>query len=127
MSHMETMFEATTERGKEYRAWKEHEKGKDDAKACFFQIAVDTMIQGIDHGDTNLRTLTVTVDVAGDIDVASERVLQKYPRFEIVEIRDTNTGSRGKTTYEAVIQEDPFYLSYTYVNLIDGMVYVRRV
>ncbi len=119
---METLFEATTELGQEYRAWKLHEKGKDDAKTCFFQIAVDTMVQGIDHGHTNLRTLTVPLAVQGDIDLASERILQKYPRFEIVEIR----GSELKG-YEAVIQEDPFYLSYTYVNLVDGMVYVRRV
>jgi hypothetical protein len=121
---METLFEATTELGQEYRAWKEHEKGKDDAKACFFSIAVDTMVQNIETGDTNLRTMTATVDVGlfGDEPTARQRILQKFPRFEITEIRHIKAGR-----YEAVIQEDPFYLSYTYVNLVDGMVYQRRV
>jgi len=121
---METLFEATTELGEEYRAWKKHEKNKDDAKTCFFQIAVDTMIQNIETGDTNLRTLTASVDVGlfGDENTARQRILQKFPRFEIIEIRNTRGGN-----YEAVLQEDPFYLSYTYVNLVDEMVYQRRV
>lgn len=122
---METLFEATTELGQEYRAWKTHEKSKDDAKACFFGIAVDTMVEGIDAGYTNLRTMTVTVNVLGDEQTARQRILQKYPRFEISEIRQVTSG-RGNG-FEAVIQEDPFYLSYTYVNLVDEMVYVRRV
>lgn len=122
-----TLEEATTTLGIEYRAWKEHEENKNDARHCFFQFALDSIREGIKTGDTNLRTKTVTIEVHGDEEVAKDRLVQKHPRYEVIDIETLVKAKKAKSIYRAILQEDPFYLPFSYVNLEDGYVYTRRI
>lgn len=127
---LETLDDATLVLGEEYREWKDHEKNKDDAKAQFFNNVVEEILRQVEEGEITLRTKIAEITVATlDPSLAELRLKMKNPRFVIKSLRprvSEDESWEGPFTFEAILEEDPFYLPFYHVNLDDGFKYERR-
>lgn len=111
MSHMTNDLQQITKQlGSAHKKKSEGEKELKESRSEFFE-AIDEEI---------LRTETLaqqTVDIPDDVDVRSY-VTQFYPGWEYV--NDNDDGS-------VLIEEDPSFKKFVYVNHEDGYVYRRNV
>ena len=101
--------------GNAYANWKASEKHKDQIRKEFFSLASEAVSK---------QTAIETVKVYGpEVHDALARLNEQYPTWRPTEVKI----SEPKGYYEYVIQEDPDFKAYTYVNPDDGMVYTRQV
>jgi hypothetical protein len=123
MSEVDELLFITTQLGESYFAWKEEEKNKEADRKAFFELAIAA------NKDATMRTKVVEIKLVGfaqDIDTATARAEQKHPRFIVKGVQETSADETS-TTYKAVLEEDPQWLDFTYINKRDGNVYCRKV
>lgn len=107
--------EVTKALGEHYREWKAAEKSKNESKTEFFEVATEKI------RDEDRPTKVVTL-YGPDEDTARARCLRYYPTWKIKAISKVEDGE-----HSFLLEEDPDYAPYTYVNPEDGMVYSRQV
>ncbi len=100
--------------GEAYDAWKGGEKDKNTYKEHFFRVATQALIY------ETLAEKVVEVK-AKDEPAARDLISKRYPAWVIDQVREaTKLGY-----YEAIIQENPELMSYTFEH--DGRVWQRQV
>lgn len=119
MTKTKSLHELTAELGKAYKTWKSGETSKDNLRKDFFQSVTDRYA----NSKGELEERYVVVD-GTDLDVAEAKLRQKYPRWDILDIR-VDEGYPDR--FEAIIVERPEFKPYTFVNPTDGMVYTKQV
>lgn len=121
-AEVDRLLFVTTQLGESYFAWKEEEKNKESDRKEFFGLAIAA------NQTVAVRTKVVEVKLKDpDRDLALERAAQKYPRFIVQGAQEAGETSKGETLYKVVIEEDPKWIDFTYVNKYDGNVYCRKV
>jgi hypothetical protein len=114
----------TTQLGESYFAWKEEEKNKETDRKAFFELAIAA------NKHAPVRTKVVEVKIKsgfGSIEEAMARAGQKHPRFLVQGGQENGETARGETLYKVILEEDPKWLDFTYINEHDGNVYCRKV
>jgi hypothetical protein len=118
-----TLLDATSDLGIHYKKWKSEEKEKNTFKDEFFDL-VTVLVQGDDY---ELEEKLVLTD-APDEDSARKHFAMYYPRYLIDEIRPADERiTEGLGNWEAILTENPEYISWQYINPDDGMVYTKSV
>jgi hypothetical protein len=114
----------TSTLGTHYTDWKQAEKDKNVWKDKFFAMATATVAE-----DHPLEEMLVTVDrrFAADEEAAQAYLAQYHPRFTVDALRLNPDPVDNGRTWEAILVENPAYVSYSFVNVEDGMVYTRAV
>lgn len=111
-----TLEETTGDLGIHYAAWKENEGLKNEDKERFWTLAVQAC------SDRYMEEILVEVAGAGlTLAEATARAEMYYPRHEVSAIRSSGSG------HEVSMIERPEFMSFTYVNATDGMVYTRQI
>lgn len=108
--------ELTTRLGKSYTTWKAAEKKKNLERDKFFTEAIDTV--------GNAPLARITVDATGAPPAYDEVfgwIAKRYPRWRLVEVKTIDGSS------QALIEEDPQYKDFVYINQKEGVVYERKI
>lgn len=102
--------------GQEYRAWKEAEGKKDELRKEFFKLVTEEVSDQLEE-----KYVTVTAILEEDV---RDYVAKKYPRWEIIDLRPEGT---IQDLWEVIIEENPEYKTYSYVDHDHGYVYTKQV
>lgn len=108
-----TIEDVTKKLGEEYKAWKAHEKSKNDLRQAFFDL-VNTFV-----GPPASQVIQVYGPTEGQV---REKLETRYPAWDIQAIRPTKDNF-----FEVELQEKPEYMPFKFANPEDGMLYARQV
>lgn len=109
-------LEETTKRlGEWHDAWKASEKEKNKCREKFLQEVNEVL-----HDELPARSVE-RIEAIDEEEVL--RISQRrFQRYEVLEVRDL-----GKGQWDVVLEENPEYKPYTYINKIDGKVYKKVI
>jgi hypothetical protein len=116
----------TTQLGESYAAWKEEEKNKEEDRKAFFELALEHLR---DDDKLELRTKVVEVVLAvASLELAQQKAERRHPRFRVQGVQKVAEADDGSAHhYKVVLQENPEFVSFTFINEHDERVYQRRV
>lgn len=110
-----SLDETTKELGKAHSGWKENEREKNKLRDKFFSEVTERLSEDV-------PARSVQKVEAKDIEDALRISQRRFTRHRIVDCVETGEGEYG-----VVLEEDPQYKSFTYINKIDGKVYTRII
>src|SRR5690349_25097082 len=109
-----SLDETTKKLGEEHRKWKEAEKEKNALRERFFREASEALSE-------QLPARSVVQIPAKDLEDVYRICQRRYPKHRVADVQEDN----GE--WNVVLEEDPQYRSFTYINKIDGQVYQRII
>jgi hypothetical protein len=112
---MNKLSSATQKLGNAYRNWKSFEKEKNEAKDEFFNLATEEVADG-----PASRVERIYGPTEGDV---LGRVIQRFPAWILKECDPIEDSGY----FTVLLEEDPKFHSFTFVNPEDGMVYSKQV
>jgi hypothetical protein len=107
--------ETTKELGKAHAAWKENEKEKNKYRDKFFREVTEAI-------SDELPAKSVQKVTAKDIEEALRISQRRFSRHKVIDCVDLGDGEFG-----VVLEDDPEFRPFTYINKIDGKVYSRVI
>lgn len=110
--------EVSKKLGEFYKEWKEAEKAKNTYKAEFFEALTEKIRY-------EAQPQVQVVRVYGPTEEEARSRLAKYYPGGHIKAVDGQDGTEGY--WGAVLEEDPDYVPYTFINPEDQMVYSRQV
>ena len=114
-----TLEDVCTDLGKADVRWKEGSKDREKFRDEFFTLALEEV-----ESET-LAQKTVSVEAGfEDADAAKAWLAKYYPTWRFVEWAE-ELDEDGN--FVAILEEDPYYQSYSFTNPRDGKVYKRKV
>lgn len=113
---MADLKSVTTKLGKSYKQWKRHEKDKNQAKSDFF-----AMINEI-FGEDDLALETIQLPGGHSREEAIALALRDHPTYRLVHEKPLEDGG-----WLILLEENPEYKPYMFINATDKMVYQRQV
>lgn len=119
-SKTEGLAETTARLGTEYKTWKSAEKAKNEAKDDFFAQATAAASEDLAQQVVEFIAPCEAVTQALVEDVTAK----KHPGWVLIEWRQA-PGIDG--VIEAIIEEDPAFKPFTFLNEEDGQVYSRQI
>lgn len=108
-----TLEEITSRLGRKYRAFKEAEKAKNEAKEAFFREATEVLSR-----ETQAQILELIE--AKDREEAKEVAHKQFPRYTLLDVKEESSG-----LYRILLEELPNMRSFSFEN--DGFIYQRQV
>lgn len=112
---MNDLFEIGKRLGDSYREWKTKEKEKNKYRDQFFRVATERL-----EGETPAQIYEQVV--ASDREEAIKIAQKKFPRFTVLDAIEDEYD-----IWRVVLEENPVYRSFSFVNPVDGMVYQRVI
>lgn len=109
------MDDITSRLGRAHREWKHAEKEKNARRDEFFRAVREELEQ-------ELAPQSVEQVEATNEEQAWRIAQRRFHRYRIVDVRDAKDGK-----WNVILEEDPEYRSYQYINPQDGQVYSKIV
>jgi hypothetical protein len=109
----EELNDVTRRLGENYDLYKEYEKAKNRLRDQFFERVTEELAEEVPP--------QIIAEYEGDEEQALRQAQRQYVRHKVISTEKTKGG------YKVILEEDPAFRPFEYVNPSDGRVYRRSV